>query len=158
MNLAQQGIAMRILALGETEGTLTETRKRHPLPPGAIAVFRQNGHNTLGDAIIAREVSRSLDARSVILVTSTYHMPRSSLLLGALLFNSPTKLSVYQVEDKGLGRRDLFTTWRGLHTVSIELLKIWSSLAELGWYAFSGKTLQQVPGAKDLMHEIKQRI
>lgn len=157
--LARQGFSKRLLVMESNETSFTANLQRQsPLPPGAMAVFRQNGRNTLGDAIIARDVSRSLGARSVILVTSSYHLPRSSLLLGALLFNSPAKLAVYGVEEKGLARKGLFTTFRGLHTVGIELLKMWSSLAELGWYAFSGKTLQQVPGAKDLMHEIKQRI
>jgi uncharacterized SAM-binding protein YcdF (DUF218 family) len=70
-------------------------------PPAAGVILEKASRNTLENAIYGRDVIMSKEVRSIVLITSRYHMKRASILLRNAL---PKDVAIYPypVDSKNL--------------------------------------------------------
>ena len=70
-----------------------------PSPDGVI--LEKNSRNTLENAVLGRDVIMKKEVRSIILITSRYHMKRASILLRNTL-PKDVAIYLYPVDSKNL--------------------------------------------------------
>ena len=70
-------------------------------PPAAGVILEKSSRNTLENAIYGRDVIMEKDVRSIVLITSRYHLKRASILLRNAL---PKDVAIYPypVDSKNL--------------------------------------------------------
>jgi len=85
--------------------------------------------NTVENALEVRKVVEDLKARSVLLVTSTYHMRRARVLIENELAKDPARevrIFSYPVESPNFERLRWWRTFTGWRILFSEYLKSWS--------------------------------
>lgn len=104
VDLLMQGKARRLLISGVNEKTSRSQIAR--LNPDAQRLFNccvdldYRARNTIGNAIETRRWAREHDFRSLIIVTSNYHMPRTLVELSSILHEQDLRPHVV-VSDQG---------------------------------------------------------
>ena len=82
---------------------------------------------------------RSHELQSVLLVTDSYHMPRSYMLLKLELMGSDVAVRPRPVEGGCFGRNPL--AWSGLQKKRVynEMIELWGSVAEMVHHSLTGR-------------------
>ncbi len=139
VRLAAEGRAAKMLvACREPTANLVRPYlKQFPdFPNGVGFVTAGLSRGTFDDALVTRHRIREFGFRRVILVTSDYHILRSSVLLKLLLAGSGVEVQQFAVAGGKPGEY-----WLVLR----EMVKLWTSLGELGYYSVTGKLLGDWP-------------
>jgi uncharacterized SAM-binding protein YcdF (DUF218 family) len=129
--LASSGYAPNLAIPGLTARNLEYYASEYGLPPKVNQVHLGETKSTFDDAQCTREITTKYGYKSIILVTSSYHLPRAYFLLRLLLLGSDVKLHTYGVGQHGSGR----VNW-GQVTVSKkmackEMIKFWASIVQM---------------------------
>lgn len=133
--LYQQGHAPKLLFSPSTPSQL-----RHlPTSLKQGLLIEDQARTTFENALYTRRLVLQHNIRSVVLVTSDYHMPRSYFLFKSLLLNSGTTVYRYSVPS-GTMRQAVFPPrsprdWKILYN---EMVELWGSLGEAGAYFIRG--------------------
>ena len=129
--LANLGYAPYLVISPASENLLITYNKKYELSPGIKQIVEDKASSTFENALYTSKIIESLGFDSVILVTSSYHLPRSYFLLRALLLTSKVDVQPYGVAgaqrngtnwlDSSVERRKVFN----------EMVDFWGSLYEL---------------------------
>ena len=92
-----------------------------------------------------------------MLVTSSYHMFRSSLLLRGLLIGSGVEIGCLSVPERS-SPDGWNPAWRQVKMAVNEAVKLWGSGAELVWEATTGELLMDRPGYRAVRAWVKRRV
>jgi len=90
-------------------------------------IIENKARTTFENAIYTREIVEKHNLKSIILLTSSYHLPRSYLLLKIALFGTDTEIHLHGVENPGF--KEIYN----------EMIKLWASLGEFVWYGITGR-------------------
>lgn len=133
---AGRGVHLVVASQVPTAELVRPYLKKTPFPDDAVKMLTAGlSRDTFEDALVTRELVRTHQFKSVILVTSNYHMPRAHALLRLLLLGSG--VSIIRWEVAGSNPTD------GLQMLS-EMAKFWGSLGELTLYKVTGRFLQDI--------------
>jgi len=108
---------------------------------------------TFEDALLAGRVVRARSCRSVILVTSSYHMARAYLLLRMVLMGSGVDIQRYAVSD-GMGVDAVSCSRRFFN----EMVKMWAACGEAVWYGVSGRLMTDCAPLQSARLFLKERV
>lgn len=114
---------------------------------------------TFEDAYNTRIVVQQHGVRSVLLVTSSWHMPRSFMLLRCLLIGTGVEILPVPVDECvkfGENGRECTTFW--LKMIANEMIKTWGSSMELAWEGMSGDLLMDRPGYRATSAFLKKKM
>ncbi len=129
--LANSRYARYLVISPASENLLKSYKKTYELSPKVKQIIEDKARTTFENALYTSKIIEKLRFDSVILVTSSYHLPRSYFLLGILLLTSKVDLQSYGVPgaqrngtnwlDSSVERRKVFK----------EMVDFWGSLFEL---------------------------
>lgn len=137
--LVNQGAARRIVLSPSNKNAWRRWDKKFQLRPGVRHLDEPYARTTLQNAFYASRMIRSLGLKTVILVTSDYHMPRSLALMKLFLAGDGVKLHTRKVSARDAGNMRLNHRWLMTRLVYNEMIECWGSLMEYGAYLASGK-------------------
>lgn len=136
--LANAGIAPRMCISPRTKTQYQRDSKKYQVKNSVRFEVEQRADTTFQNAWLVGVIIRKLDARSTVLVTDGYHMPRSFLLFQMALIGQPTKILPFPVDDKPFPKNPLRWTAAQKKRVYNEMVETWGSLIELVQYKIRG--------------------
>ena len=120
--------------------------KRYQLPPGIKHIGEPLARTTLENAVYSQRIIERHELKSIVLVTSAYHMPRSLAFMTLCMLGDAADAKIY-CTPAGVERNLMgyFKTTKGLKTLYNEMVRFWGSLGE--WVAFKvrGKLPEKNP-------------
>jgi uncharacterized SAM-binding protein YcdF (DUF218 family) len=105
--------------------------RKNGLPKIVNALPGGRCRSTAFDAYQAAKTIKENRFRSAIVVTSSYHLPRSLFLLGVYL-----KISGQEVRIQGFPAKEAQSN-KNLKQYGNEVFNFWGSIAEMAWYYFT---------------------
>lgn len=121
-------------------------------------IIEDQARTTFENALYTRDIVLSQDIRSVILVTSDYHAPRSYLLLKGLLLGRGVHVSLHQVPTAGNTAIFPPMSVRSLKILYNEMVKFWGSLGEWVAYAVRGRVPEQSTKEMKVLRVMKEML
>ena len=129
--LANSGYAPYLVISPASENLLKSYKKTYELSPKIKQIIEDKARTTFENALYTSKIIENFGFDSVILVTSSYHLPRSYFLLRILLLTSKVDVQPYGVA----GAKRNGTNWLGSSVerrkVFNEMVDFWGSLFEL---------------------------
>jgi len=93
---------------------------------GTRYIIENKARTTFENAVYTRKIVEKHNLQSIILLTSSYHLPRSFLLLKTILTGTNTEIHLHGV---GIPRfKEIYN----------EMVKLWASLGEFAYYRLTG--------------------
>jgi len=182
--LAKQGYAPNLTITGSSKENFKYYLELYGnLPLSVEPIISRKSSTTYEDALATKRILQERKFKSVILVTSTYHLPRAYFLLRTLLSGMNVTIQRYGVDKKevlGAGPKltpeglviNLNANSKGHKTQDIEqktqslnlkiacneMIKFWASLGEMTGYRVSGKLLTDIPFCLKMKTFLKSKI
>ncbi|MCJ7615942.1 MAG: YdcF family protein [Desulfobacterales bacterium] len=156
--LARKGYASNVAISGASKNCLEKYEKRYKIPSHVYRIINGPSITTFQDALCTKEIVEKYGFRSVILVTSSYHMPRSYLLLYTLLAGSGVKIQTYLVsieDDQSLRIEGLSNKGKFIYN---EMVKCWTSAGEMIFYKITGGLFRAKSGIQSTIKTVKSWI
>jgi uncharacterized SAM-binding protein YcdF (DUF218 family) len=153
--LAESGYAPYLTISPAFEEKLEIFKKKYGTANSNVSlIVEPRARTTFENAVHTKEIISTHHFRSVILVTSFYHMPRSYFLLRTMLIGSNVKISICPVPCETLTGSNWFQSFKGRKLIFNEMIKVWASMVEMGMYAVTGdlpeSNIKQSPAIKFL--------
>ena len=144
--IAQSLDARFLIITPALESELAIFDKKYQLPPGIKHIGEPLARTTLENAVYSQRIIERHELRSILLVTSAYHMPRSLALMNLCLLGNAVDVKIYcapvGVERNLMG---YFKTTKGLKTLYNEMVRSWGSLGEWAAFKVRGKLPEKNP-------------
>ena len=156
--LAQKGYAPNLAISGAPRNCLEQYENKYKIPSHVHRIINGPSITTFQDALCTKEIIEKYGFRSVILVTSSYHMPRSYLLLYSLLIGTGVKVQTYLVsidDDQSLRIASLSNKGKFIYN---EMVKCWTSTGEMLFYKVTGGLFRAKPGIQSTIKSVKSWI
>jgi uncharacterized SAM-binding protein YcdF (DUF218 family) len=171
LQLAEEGYAPNFTVAGISKESLKFCLKKYKdLPASVKPLISQRSNTTFEDALVTRQILQKHRFKSVILVTSMYHLPRAYFLLRVLTSGMNVKIDRYGVDKKLrlLAAAKLKPEGSGINVnanekgpqeahkkqraktlkrklLYNEMIKFWTSLGEMASYTVTGRLLTDSP-------------
>lgn len=133
--LANLGYAPNLVVTAADAYHLSNYNRKYGLPESVNLIREDKARTTFENAYYTGEIIRENRFRSIILVTSLYHLPRSLFLCRAILLGQDIQVQIY---SPPVGRGNLWFTSSGRKLIHKEMLRFWGSLSELLYCKASG--------------------
>jgi len=156
--LAQKGYTSNLAISGASKNCLEQYEYKYKIPSDVHRIINEPSITTFQDALCAKELIEKRGFRSVILVTSSYHMPRSYFLLSTLLTGTEVKVQTYLVsidDDQSLRIAGLSNKVKFIYN---EMVKCWTSAGEMIFYKIAGGLFRAKPGIQSVIKSVKSWI
>jgi uncharacterized SAM-binding protein YcdF (DUF218 family) len=144
--IAQSLDARFLIITPALESELAIFDKKHHLPPGMRHLAEPLARTTLENAVYSQRIIQRHELRSILLVTSAYHTPRSRACLNLCLLGTGADVRVYYALT---GRQSSLIgyvkTSKGVKTLYNEMVRFWGSLGEWVAYKIRGKLPEKNP-------------
>ncbi|MEW6671019.1 MAG: YdcF family protein [Thermodesulfobacteriota bacterium] len=151
-NLAGRGYAPNLVVTQADSYHLANYRRRYGLPDTVTVVKEDKARTTFENAFYAGKIIKDRQFRSIILVTSLYHLPRSLFLCKAQLLGQNVKVQVYSPPaDRG----KLWISSGGRKLIHREMVRFWGSLSELLYCKAAGGVPQKSLSDLKLVKQIR---
>ncbi len=138
--LAGQGLAPVIVLSSATETLRRHCDSKYGRKDSVVQIPEDQATNTPENALYTSRIIQAHGYKSVILVTSDYHMPRSLALLRLFLAGKNVRVHIHKVR----GPADAAPVNRTfLKLVYNEMVGFWGSLVEYAAYQVNGKPLKK---------------
>lgn len=137
-SLADQSYAPVLVISPATHQTLEVYDRRFQPKHQFDRIIEKNAQTTFENALYSGRIVKKHHFKTIILVTSWNHMPRSYLLFKMVLFGTKTRIQPYCVATGKLNRENWYRYPVGWKMVYNEMLESWGSMIELVKYRFSG--------------------
>ena len=171
LQLAEKGYAPNFTVAGISKESLNlYLKKCKDLPASVKPLISPRSNTTFEDALSTRQILQKHKFKSVILVTSRYHLPRAYFLLRLLTSGMNVKIHRYGVDKKWrlLAASNLKPEDSGINVnanvkgpqkahkeqraktlkqkfIYNEMIKFWTSLGEMAGYTVTGRVLTDSP-------------
>jgi uncharacterized SAM-binding protein YcdF (DUF218 family) len=155
-SLVDQSYAPYLLISPSTEGKLAFYEKRFKPTKAYGHILEQKARTTFENALLTMQAVKQNGFKSVILVTSWDHMPRSYFLFRLMTFRSGIRVEPHLVATGSLSQDNWYqhrTGWKMLYN---EMLQLWGSLVEIANFKIKGRLPEQVPGVSRPFSRLKQ--
>jgi uncharacterized SAM-binding protein YcdF (DUF218 family) len=153
--LAKEGYATNLTVINHTSEQLQKMTVNHKDLQKVKMVTSGKGRSTFEDVYNTQQIINRHQYQSIILVTSSYHMPRSLFLLKASLLSSAPKVKVQYYPVKMA--TDLSTSMV-MRLCYNEIAKLWGSTIEMVGYQLTHTLLMKNPKYLEAKKYIKARL
>lgn len=126
--MAKAGYADNLLIVGQTEESFPKLVQKLGGLPDVNLIANGKSRSTFEDVNIAKKIIHENRFQSVVLVTSSYHIPRALFLLRAFLLDTGFKIELqyYPVEPRAIRDHSKI-----IRFYCNEMIKLWGSAAEM---------------------------
>jgi uncharacterized SAM-binding protein YcdF (DUF218 family) len=139
IELALKGYAPNIVISSASVDEITYYKKKYGEPIDSINFIKEaNARTTSENAIYSKRIIKQHNFKSIILITSWYHLPRANFLLKSSLFNSAVKTQLYSAETHSLTGKELLFNKSNRKTILSEMAQVWGSVFEMIVFNFVG--------------------
>ncbi len=140
MQVVKEGFAPQFMVTNTTDRALREILAKNDVPENVAALHGGESRSTFEDVYQTVRTIQENRLHSVILVTSSYHMPRAMFLLHVSLGFSGQDVGIqcFSVKDDQGFRKNLVQ-------YPNEAIKLWGSIIEMTGQYVSGQLLLDVP-------------
>ena len=121
-------------------------------------IMETQARTTFENALYTSRIIRKHKFKSVILVTSWNHIPRSKFLLRLMLIGAGTRILTDPVRTGMLDNENWYRHTIGWKMVYNEMVESWGSLIEYAQYILSGKMPDVQTGKFRLMRTMKNYL
>ena len=121
-------------------------------------IIEQNARTTFENALYTAQLINQHRFKSLILVTSWNHMPRSYLLINMLCIGTDTDIRICNVATGHLNQKNWYRYLIGWKMIYNEMLKTWGSLVEWITYLSRGELLDIQPGKSSIFSSFKKYL
>ena len=129
--LGKSGYAPNITIVGVSAHKQKAGSRYRGFPSNTRRISTDKSRSTFEDALNIRNIVKKHDFKSVILVTSSYHMPRAYFLVQILLAGSDVKVQRCGTTKEHALDSNWTHGFAGSKTVLIEMIKFWGSCFEM---------------------------
>lgn len=155
--LVQNGLAPNFALAGINSSKIMSLSRQYGKLDGVNVIPSVKSRSTLEDALALKEIVKQYNFNSVLLVTSTYHMPRAFLLARLVLIGTKVRLTTYPAETKDpVASRDKIEV-RCKDALN-EIAKFWGSGFELASYLATGILPRDIPILKKISLFMRKNI
>ena len=137
--LSNENIARFLMISPASEAELRLFDQLYRLNGNFEYIFEDQAQTTFQNALITFQVMTQNKKKSVVIVTSDYHMPRSYLLLKMQLTGTGKNILPYAV--KSIPYQKNFLLWSSTQRkkILIEMVDFWGSIVEVIQYKIQGQ-------------------
>ncbi len=128
------------------------------LDPGVSLIVEEKARTTFENALYVKGIVNVNGFKSILLVTSFYHMPRSYILLRTMLLGSDVKIIPILVPTGKTNESNWFKESRGRKLIANELIKFWGSLFEAGIYTVTGDVPKTSPKEMKVLKFLRSKL
>ena len=136
--LSDQGLAPVLIISPANKRTIGYYEKRFGKPINATYIVEKRADTTFENAHHCAELINTNHLKSVLLVTSDYHMPRSFFLLKLTTLGTDCRIGIHKLNTRSAKN----TTWpyriKRMKLTYNEMTQLWGSLIEGGLYYMEG--------------------
>lgn len=157
-SLADQGYADVLVISPADKNKLERYDRRFKPTQHFIKVMENSARTTFENALYTSRIVKRHHIKSVILVTSWNHMPRSLLLLKLMLLGNDTKIYPYTVATKKLAQENWYRHKTGWKMFYNEMMEYWGSLTELLTFQIRGAVPAKAWKKSDFLKRLKPLI
>jgi len=143
--LAKAGYAPYLVISPATDAKLKSYGEKYRLAPTVKYIVEDKARSTFENALYTKRIISEHNFQSVILVTSSYHLPRSYCLLKLLLAGDKIKIMPFGIQRNQINLQYLISS-KGKRIYN-EMVKVWGSIAEFLSYKIRERVSQ--PNQKD---------
>lgn len=144
--LARSGYASHFVISPASNSAIKAFEKRYgTFNPGVSLIIEPKARTTFENAVYTKRIALEHGFKSLILVTSFYHMPRANFLLRYMLVGTNTKVLLFPVDHGQLNGNNWFESYEGIKLILHELIKFWASIIEIGIYLVNGDLPESNP-------------
>ena len=156
--LARSGYAANIAIPGRSLNTLQSLALQHGLDDRVGFIPMGHSQTTFEDALLTRRVVKEHGFSSIMLVTSSYHLPRAYFLLRVLLTGCDVTIQTHGVPDEDARQRTSHDRFHRPKIFFNEMIKFWASLGEMAWYGLTGRLLTELQSAQVIRRILKEWV
>lgn len=156
--LVGAGRADRLMVSPASAAEMTALRRRYRRHSIPTVIIEPHARTTFENALYSQRLVEKHNLRSIILVTSWNHMPRSYVLMRALLRKNPVAIHPHPVSRKSLDGDSWYRHNLGWKMVHNEMVEFWGSLAEGAAFAINGETSARRLGQSRLASQLKKLV
>jgi uncharacterized SAM-binding protein YcdF (DUF218 family) len=150
IKVVKDGFAPQFMVVNTTDRALREILTKNDVPEDVAALHGGESRSTFEDVYQTVQTIQNNQLRSVILVTSSYHMPRAMFLLRVSL-----GLSGQDVNIQGFSVKYEQGFRKNLVQYPNEAIKLWGSIIEMTGQYLSGQLLLDAPILKKVQSGFK---
>ena len=99
-DLANQGLATRIVLSPATDKQRQSCDRKYALKNTVVHIIEDQANTTFQNALYISRIIKDQQLKTVTLVTSDYHMPRSLAMLRLLLAGKDIRVQSYKVDGR----------------------------------------------------------
>ena len=147
-DLAEEDRGKHLVLSPATDRQIRIFDRKYGLPPSVDHIRETKARTTFENGYYARKIIEEKGLKSVILVTSDYHMPRSYILLWLQVLGKGVTILPHPVA----GNRFSGSFAKLLYN---EMLELWGSLGEYLLYVFRGELPKTAPKSHPAVRSIK---
>lgn len=143
--LAREGYAPNFTIVGKDSSKLKVWAEKFGLPGSINQIITGKSRSTFEDALNIKNISTEHGFGSILIVTSTYHLPRTSFLLRTLIANPSIMIKLYGVSRAEVSASDQKKTSADRKMIFHEMIKFWGSIIEMCVYKSTGNLISDIP-------------
>lgn len=156
--LIDKGYAHALLISPANKQRLSEYDIRYNPSIQFYKIIEEKARTTFENALYTQRILKDNNFRSVILVTSWHHMPRSYLLLKTMLIGSDIKIISHAVITGDLSRENWYQHLNGWKIVGNEMVELWGSFLEMLKYKATGEVFDTDPKEFEVLIKLKRYL
>jgi len=149
IQLIKDGLANNFMVISHTPENLNKLLTENNGPNKVNTLPGGKSRSTFEDVFQTVSVAKSNDVQSIIIVTSSYHLPRAMFLLKLFLTISGSDVTVQGFP---------VTSEQTIKLFSNEIVKFWGSLVEMGGCISTGRLPLDIPLAKKAQVMLKDNF
>ncbi|MFT5698518.1 MAG: uncharacterized SAM-binding protein YcdF (DUF218 family) [Desulforhopalus sp.] len=153
LKLVKEGYGSNFMIISITSSELAKRLTKHAILTQTNLLPGGKSRSTFEDVFQTLETIKAHDFKSIIVVTSSYHLPRALLLLKGYLLSSSMDISV-----QGLPITSVQIDQRKGRNYSNEIVKFWGSFTEMVTNRVTGILLLDYPIARMIQKHIKRTL
>lgn len=138
--LVNQGLAPVLILSSVTAALRRCDDKKYALKSTVVNFPENRATSTFENALYTSRIIKSHGYKSVLLVTSDYHMPRSLILLKLFLMGDDVEIHSHEVHDVARTATADAVLPKLLYN---EMVKFWGSLLECAMYPLRGRLFEK---------------
>lgn len=153
--LAKAGYAPNLSVVNWSQAQFQKQMQRYGDLPAIQLITGGKSRSTFEDVYNAKQIISQHNYHSIVLVTSSYHLPRALFLLKTSLLGSGLKVDV---QHYPVAMREKLNSPKAIKLFCNEIIKLWGSTAEMVGCRITDSLLLDSPGFFKIRQFIKTRF
>lgn len=153
IELVKDSLAPRFMVVNTTDNRLREILKKNGASETIRTLHGGISRSTFEDVYQVTKMIQENQLDSVIVATSSYHLPRALFLLRVYL-----KISGEKVRIQGFPIKEEQETRKKIQQYGNETIKLWGSMIEMTGYYMTGQLFLDSPSLKKIQRLFKKNL